>query len=92
MGQLVDTPLLPVIVPVVCVNHAPSKVGRLWLASKARDFAGVISAIQDGCSTEETGDDVRVSVHLGVTTPTNAGNQRDVAPASRLAWPCQVPA
>ena len=57
-GQLVDTTLLPAIVNVVNVNHAPSEAGRLWMSAKAGDSAGVISAIKDGCSTEESDDKV----------------------------------
>ena len=48
-GQLVDAPLLPTIVNVVHVNHAPSTAGRLLMASIAGDSAGIISAIKDGC-------------------------------------------
>ena len=57
-GQLIYSPLLPAIVKVVTVNHAPSEAGRLWASSKVGDIAGVISAIKDGCSTEESDDKV----------------------------------
>ena len=57
-GQLVCTPLLPAIVNIVRVNHAPSIAGPLRMSSKEGDLAGVISAIKDGCSTEESDDTV----------------------------------
>ena len=57
-GQLVNTPLLPATIKVLDVNHAPSKAGRLWLSAIAGDAAGVISAVKDGCSTEESDEKV----------------------------------
>ena len=53
-GQLIDMPLLPATIKVMHVNHTPSKAGRMWKSSKAGDVASVISAIKDGCSTEES--------------------------------------
>ena len=53
-GHLVDTPLLPATITVIHTNHAPSKAGRLLKSTKEGNLAGVISAIKDGCSTEES--------------------------------------
>ena len=61
-GQLVNTPLLPAIVQLVSVNHALCNASRLWVSSKAGDLAGVVSAIKDGCSTEES--DVKVCIMI----------------------------
>ena len=57
-GNLIDTPLLPASIEVMHLNHTPSKAGRVRMSSKAGDLAGVISAIKDGCSTEESNDKV----------------------------------
>ena len=57
-GQLVVTPLLPATIRVMHVNHAPSKAGRLWSSVDAGDASSIVSAIQDGCSTEESNDKV----------------------------------
>ena len=57
-GQIVGSPLLPANIAVINVNHTSTSKGRLWDAAKAGDTAGVIAAIQDGCSTEETDDKV----------------------------------
>ena len=58
-GHYVQMPTLPASVAVVRVNHAPSSHGRLWKAAHDGDTAEVIAAIKDGCSTEETDDQVR---------------------------------
>ena len=63
-GQLIYSPLLPAIVNLVRVNHAPSKAGRLWTSSEAGDLSGVILVITDGCSTEESDDMVCMIVIL----------------------------
>ena len=52
-GRVVDTPLFPVTVTVIRVNHAPLKKGLMWKSAEAGNTAGVISAIKEGCSTDE---------------------------------------
>ena len=59
-GQLVATPLLPATVKVMNVNHTPSKEGRLSKSINAGDLAGVIAALKNGCSTEETNKKVSI--------------------------------
>ena len=63
-GQLIYSPLLPAIVNVVTVNNAPSKAGRMWTSTEAGDFAGVILAIKDSCSTEESDDKVCIVIFM----------------------------
>ena len=53
-GHFVDSPCLPATVNVVHMNHTPSNVGQLSMSSKDGDLGAVISAIKDGCSTEES--------------------------------------
>jgi hypothetical protein len=57
-GNVVPTLLFPATIAVVRVNHLPSRNGRLWKSSKSGDASGAISAIMDGCSTEETDEEV----------------------------------
>ena len=61
-GQLVHTQLLPANVIVVNMNHAPCNAGRLLMSSKTGDLTGVVSAIKDGCSTEESDDKVCIMI------------------------------
>ena len=63
-GQLLNTPFLPASVKVLLVNHVPSTTDRLTMASKQGDFAGVLSAIEDGCSTEELNDQVCTMISI----------------------------
>ena len=56
-GRPVPSLALPAVVKLGA-NHNPANAGRLWKAAKEGDAAGVISALCDGCSTEEA-DEVR---------------------------------
>ena len=63
-GQLLNTPILPATVKVVHVNHTPSKAGGMFRSLRAGIAAGVISAIMDGCSTEESNTKVCIAYVL----------------------------
>ena len=58
-------PTLPATIAVVRVNHAPTTRGRLWKAARDGAIEEVVSAIKDGCCTEESDDQVRyiLSIH-----------------------------
>ena len=75
-GQPIYSPHLPAIVNVVRVNNDPSEAGRLWASSEAGDLAGVISAIKDGCSTEESYDAVCIVILMPNTTCLGIGSPR----------------
>ena len=57
-GQLIKTPLLPATIKVVEVNHVPSKVNQLSMSTRFGNLSGVVSAVVNGCSTEESNNKV----------------------------------
>jgi hypothetical protein len=55
-----DVPLDKATVRVIVgFNHTPAPAGRVYAAAEAGDIPALTRALDDGCSTQETDDEVR---------------------------------